>query len=160
MDYPPTVTDFKTRFDRDFVFGDGLDSVRDVDITNAIADAAPMVNQGLWSSTAEATTAYLLASAHYLVLNLQASGGPMARKVGAGANNRGGGVILSKNVGSIGLTYSIPESVQNSRILGPFMRTDYGQRYLQMIAPRLVGNVAVAGGFVESDVDVNDASQT
>jgi len=155
----PVASDFKSRFDRDFVYGDGLDSVRDKDINTALAGSVPRFNQNLWSSNDETTEAYLLLTAHILVMNLQAAGGPSARVLGKGVQSVGGGVIQSKSVGSVTVTYSIPESVQNSPVLSPYMRTEYGQRYLEMLAPRLVGNVSVVGGPVDSDVASGDASQ-
>ena len=154
MAFPPAVSDFKSRFTRDFIYGGavGGDQVSDVDIQNALNDAVPLFNQSLWSSTIETTTAFLFLAAHLLVMNLRPAGGLASINVGKGANAGGGGVVISKSVGSISLSYSIPMRIQNSPILGPFMRTDYGQRYLQMLSPRLVGNVQVVGGPVDSDV--------
>jgi hypothetical protein len=152
MAYPPAVSDFKARFTRDFQYSPGADQIVDADIQNALNDAVSLFNQSLWSSATETTTAFLFLAAHMLVMNLRPAGGPMAVNVGKGARSGGGGVVLSKSVGSVSLTYAIPQRIQNSPILGPFMRTDYGQRYLQMLAPRLVGNVAVAAGPVDSDV--------
>lgn len=160
MAYPPTVSDFKFRFVRDFKFSDGPDNVMDADIVNALADAVPLFNQSLWSSPAEISTAYLFLAAHMLVLNIQAAGGASAIKLGKGLGNTGGGVISSKSVGSLNVAYAIPERVANSPVLSQFMKTDYGQRYLHMVAPRLVGNVSIAGGPVDFDVAVGDASQT
>jgi len=157
MAWPPTTDDFRSRFDRDFVYGTGKECVRELDITNALADALPLFNTSLWSSSAQMKTAFLFLSAHLLVLNLQAAGGPSSRVTGKGAGNTGGGVIQSKSVGSVSLNYTIPESLANSRILSQFLRTDYGQRYLHMMAPRLVGNVSIARG---PGIDDEPNSQT
>lgn len=146
MAYPPTVADFKARFTRDFNYAEGKDSVTDSDITNALSDAIPLFNQSLWSSTIEKTTAYLFLTAHLMILNIQAAGGMQARNTGKGVRNTGGGVLQSKAVGGISVSYAIPERIANSPTLGPFMRTDYGQRYLSMIYPRLTGPVSIAHG--------------
>lgn len=157
VNYPPQVSDFQARFTRDFLYGDGLDKVTNNDIQNALNDAVPLFNQRLWSSPTETTTAFLFLAAHLLVLNLRPAGGLSALNVGKGTRSGAGGVVLSKTVGSISLSYSIPMHIQNSPILSQFMRTDYGQRYLQMVAPRLVGHVHIAAGPVDSDV-ANEAS--
>ncbi len=44
------------------------------------------------------------------------------------------------------VAYAIPEDVAKSPILGQYMRTDFGQKYLALLAPRLVGNVAIVSG--------------
>jgi hypothetical protein len=160
MAFPPTASDFKARFVRDFLYGVGSDAVTNGDITNALSDAIPLFNQSLWSSPTETSTAFLFLAAHLLVLNLRPAGGLAAVNVGKGARSGAGGVVISKGVGSVSLSYSIPMRVQNSPILSQFMRTDYGQRYLSMLAPRLIGNVTVAGGPVDPDVSINDAGQT
>ena len=146
MAYPPTIVDFKARFDRDFAFGEGKDYVRDQDVSNALADVVCLFNSSLWSSVQEKTSAYLFVAAHMMVLNLQAAGGLSARVTGKAVGNTGGGVVQSKSVGAVSVAYAIPESVANSRVLSQFMKTDYGQRYLQMLAPRLIGNVSLAQG--------------
>jgi len=146
MAYPATLENFKTRFDRDFNFGPGKEAVRDVDVNNALAEANSVFNEALWDSD-ESVVAFLFAAAHCLVLNLQASGGLSASELGQGAESRGGGVIQAKSVGGVSVTYVIPEHIAQSPILSQFMRTDYGQRYLQMLVPRLVGHGEVIGGW-------------
>ena len=157
MGYPPAVSDFQARFTRDFRYGVGGDFVTTSDIQNALNDAVSFFNQSIWSSPGETTTAFLFLAAHCLVMNLRPAGGLAAINAGKGARSAGGGVVIAKAVGSVSLSYAIPQRIQNSPILGPFMRTDYGQRYLQMLAPRLVGNVSVAAGPVDPDV-MNTAS--
>lgn len=152
MAFPPVAADFKARFVRDFVYGTGMNYVTDADIKNALSDALPLFNQSLWSSASETTTAFLFLAAHLLVLNVRPAGGLAAVNVGKGAGSGAGGVVLSKSVGGVALSYSIPMRIQNSPILSQLMRTDYGQRYLSMLAPRLVGNVSVAAGPMDSDV--------
>ena len=157
MAFPPTAADFQARFTRDFVYGVGGDSVTTGDINNALADATPLFNSSLWSSPTEQKTAFLFLAAHMLLMNLRAAGGLAAVNTNKGASAGAGGVVLSKGVGAISLSYAIPARIQNSPILGPLMRTEYGQRYLHMVSARLVGNVAVVGGFVDSDVQDSSA---
>jgi hypothetical protein len=159
---PPTVSQFTARFVRDFPYtSNGTDGVLSADIQNALNDAAPLFNPGLWSSTTESLTAYLFLTAHLLVLNLQMAGGLSARPLGKGVNNVGGGVVEGTSIGGISANYAIPERIRNSPILSQFMRTDYGQRYLYMLTPRIVGPVSVAAGFRDWDVEVPfDINQT
>ncbi len=86
-------------------------------------------------------------TAHLLVLSLQNAGGLSAPSSFQGAGSSGGGTIESKTVGSVSVTYAIPDRVKNSPILGQYMRTGYGQKYLQMLAPKIPGRrVVVVGG--------------
>lgn len=146
MSLPATVTDFKTQFDRDFIYGTGKETVRDSDITRALTEATSVFNSDLWSSD-ELKPAFLYAAAHFLVLNVQMAGGLAAAPSGKGVDNHGGGVTQSKSVAQVNIAYAIAEKFQNDPILSQFLRTDYGQRYLQMVSTRLVGNVAVVSGF-------------
>lgn len=141
----PTIAEFKENFDRDFSYGTGKETVRDSDITKAIRQANTLFNRDLWDNDAESNLAYLYAAAHFLVIDLQMAGG-----LGGfpnGAENRGGGVLISKSVGQVSVQYGIPQSVLESPTLFQFMRTDYGLKYLAMVSPRLVGHVAVAPGY-------------
>ncbi len=144
MSLPATVADFKARFVRDFRYGSGLETVRDADIQSALNEARSVFNPSLWT-TDETIPAYLYASAHFLVLNLQMAGGLGSSP--KGANNHGGGATASKSVGQVSINYAIAERFQNDPILSQFLRTDYGQRYLQMASSRLVGPGSVVCGF-------------
>ena len=145
MTPPITPADFKARFARDFLFvDDPTAGVVDGDITNAINDATLIFNPAMWSGSVELNTAFLMLTAHFLALNVQASGGIGLQ---AGLENAGGGPIESKSVGPISVTMSFPERWKNSPVLSPFLRTDYGIRYAQMAAPRLAGNIGVVAGF-------------
>jgi uncharacterized protein DUF4054 len=162
MAWPPTVAQFQARFTRDFNYnGSGTDVVTNNDVQNALNDGEALFNQSLWSSTTEQLTAYLFLAAHLLVLNIQVAGGLSARNLNEGVMSTGDGVIQSKGVGAINVSYRLPTRLADSAILSEFMRTNYGRRYLQMLVPRLVGNVQVVGGYVEPDVvNTGDASQT
>lgn len=147
MTFPATVSDFKSEFDRDFIYGAGLDTIRDKDITRAMTEGNILFNVRLWSSTDESKLAFLYLSAHCLVLSVQAAGGLTPKPSGLGVTNRGAGITQSKSVGQVSINYAIPQSVVDDPVLNQFMRTDYGQRYLQLVAPRLVGNIALFPGF-------------
>ena len=147
MTPPASVEDFKGRFVREFVFGATPDMVMDADVSVALTQASMVFNPGLWDDAASAKEAFLLASAHFVELNVQAAGGLSGVNLGKSVRSTGGGVIQNKSVGSVSIAYAIPERVQNSPILSPFMKTDHGQLYLQILAPRLVGNMMVAGRF-------------
>ncbi len=150
--FPPAVADFKAQFNREFVYGPSLAQVQDNDIQRSINEAWISFNPGLWDgvtalgSTTELNIAYLYVAAHYLVLNVQAAGGLSTVNRGRGVKSSGGGTIQAKSIGSVSLTYVIPEDIQNSPILGQYMRTDFGQKYLTLLWPRLIGNVAVVSG--------------
>ncbi len=152
MSFPPSVADFKAQFTREFVYGASLDKVQDNDIQRAINEASIAFNPGLWDgatplgSTTELNIVYLYLSAHFMTLNIQGAGGLSSVNRGRGVKSAGGGTIQSKSVGSVSVTYVIPEDIQNSPILGQFMRTDFGQKYLTLLTPRLVGNVALVSG--------------
>ena len=131
--------------DRDFIFGETTDKVRDKDITNALTQASMVFNEDLWT-TEEVKEAFIMAASHFVELNVRAAGGLSAVNMGRAVNSSGDGVIQSKSIGGVSVNYAIPERVQNSPTLSPFMKTNHGQLYLQMLAPRLVGNMVFLSG--------------
>lgn len=148
MPTPPavaTIAGFKTQFDRDFIYGKGKDAVRDTDIQRGLNEAAALFNAALWDSQ-ELPIAYYYATAHFMVLDIQAAGGLSSLPQGLGTENRNTGVISSKSVGQLSLQYGIPQSLIENPVLGQFMETSYGRRYLQIMAPRLIaGAITVSG---------------
>lgn len=90
-------------------------------------------------SVSEVQIAYCYLTAHLLVLSLQNSGGLSAPLSYQGAGSSGGGTVESKTVGQVSLTYNLPESVTKSASLSQYLRTGYGQKYLQMLAPKIPG---------------------
>lgn len=151
MSFPPSVADFKAQFNREFVYGSSLATVQDNDIQRAINEAGISFNPGLWDSsplgsTTEQTIVYLYVSAHFMTLNIQGAGGLSSVNRGRGVKSSGGGTIQTKSVGSVSVGYVIPEDISGSPILGQFMRTDFGQKYLTLLWPRLVGNVGIVSG--------------
>ena len=147
MPWPLAASDFQTYFVREFVYGVGRDQVMPADIARALAEAGVVFNEGLWLDEGEKKTAFLYLAAHYLVLNIQAAGGLLLQGSSKGIKSGGGGgVVQSKSVGSVSMTYALPQSIIESPILGQYMRTDFGQKYISLIYPRLVGNVKIVSG--------------
>lgn len=143
---PATVADFKTRFARDFKFGDGDDRVKDADIARAMSDAMTVFNPRLFS-VADGWVGFLNVAAHYVVVNIQAVGGLSADNDGLGVENQAQGLIASKSVNgiSIGLV-DPPEWVKKIPLLYQLWITDYGRKYVSMVQPKLVGNVHAVSG--------------
>lgn len=152
---PATVADFKAMFSRDFRYGAGLETVRDLDIQNALNAASPVFNPALFdvtpigivpNQTSEAMMSYLNASAHFLATALQAVGG--LGKIGGGVNSQGEGNVSGKSVGGVSINFSWPSSIVDSPALFQFTKTAYGQAYLQVLMLKLVGNVSAVLGEV------------
>lgn len=152
---PATVAQFEAQFSRDFVYGPGLDAVRPIDIQNALNTASSLFNPALFSTapigvppnlTSEALTMYLYCAAHFLVTSIQGVGG--LNKKGGGLNAQGEGVVASKGVGGVNVSFSWPSFVTDSPVLSQFQKTTYGQIYLQTLMTKLVGNGAVVLGEV------------
>lgn len=150
---PVTVSQFENFFSRDFVYGPGLDKVRPLDIQNALNVASGSFNPALFSTapigvapniTSEAIIAYLNCSAHFLVTSLQGIGG--LGKTGGGLNSQGEGIVASKAVGGVSVSFDWPSYIVESPALFAFTKTIYGQAYLQVLMSRLVGNVSFAIG--------------
>ena len=146
-----TVQQFKDRFYRDFTFAnqnptqpqplppDAFDVIQDIDIQNAYADTISVINQCLFPNETVITNAFLLLAAHNLCLNIKAAD--------SGINSKGTFPISSKSVGSVSVAYEMPEAYKNSALLAGYASTQYGQKYLNMVLPYLVGNVnTVFGG--------------
>lgn len=125
------------------VAGDPLAYVQPQDITNAFAEAQVVFNQELWGDDngtfANLILAYLYCTAHYLVNDL--------RTASQGVNSTGNFPVASRSVGSVSETYQIPDRFKDSPQLAFFTTTGYGQKYLSMMLPNLVGNIGhVYGG--------------
>lgn len=141
---PITVEDFKTRFDRDFLFGTTIDTVRDQDIEVAFSQGTMNFNEGLFDSD-EIEEAFSLISAHCLV-KLVTAGGGLKSSAGGGIKSSGSGAVASKSAGPLSVSYSLPGSLVNDPILSDLMTTGYGKMYLQILIPRLIGNVVSIKG--------------
>jgi hypothetical protein len=149
---PVTIADFKARFVRDFKYGSGPDRVMDSDINSAMADAMAVYNPTLFT-TDGGKVAFLYATAHFLVTNVQAAGGLGACNVGLGVENESEGVLSGKSVGGVSLNYiQPPDIVTKNPVLLQFWKTDYGQKYLAMLVPKLVGPFSAVLGRKDAGV--------
>jgi hypothetical protein len=98
-------------------------------------------------SVSEAQIAFCYLTAHLLVLSLQNAGGLGAPESFQGPASSGGGTVQTKQVGSVSIGYQLPDFVMSSPTLSQYMRTGYGQKYVQMLAPKIPGRrVMVVGG--------------
>ena len=124
---PTVATDWKE------ISNSGL--VSDLDITNAYAEACVSFNDKLFDAD-EMVLAYLYLAAHFLVNDLNAGG------------SEGGGVGLanSRSVGNVSESYSIPQAYLDNPQFAFLSKSSYGTKYLNMVIPRLVGNMASVCG--------------
>jgi hypothetical protein len=150
MTAPITIAEFKTHFVRDFEYGTqpSADSVSvtimDSDIQGGIDEANLLFNTELWPSVADQKTPFYQLAAHCMVRNIQSAGG--TNQIGQGVVSTGTSPINSKSVGPVSVSYTLPDKIVNNPALSFYLTTNYGQKYLQMVMPRLVGNIAIAGG--------------
>lgn len=135
-----TVADFKAFFVRDFPYGTDMDtSVLDADISKALLTAGINFNEGLWESQSSFSTSYLYLSAHYLVDSIKASSSGLASQYS--------GNTTSKSVGNVSESYQIPDLIKNTPWLAGLYTSKYGEIFLNLITPRLVGNVLTMPGW-------------
>jgi hypothetical protein len=138
-----TVADFKAHFTRDFTYYSGTgcerEAVTDADISKAFLEASANFNDGLFSADDICKLCYLYLTAHFLVVDFQ-----MAAQ---GLNSVGYNPVSSRSVGPVSEGYAIPEWVSKSTTLGQYTTTRYGQKYLALIRPLLIGNVGLAAGY-------------
>lgn len=135
----PSVADFKAFFDRDFPYGDDMDtSILDSDITKAFVFTNINFNPALFADQGSYNAGYLLLSAHYLVMNLRASS--------QGINGQFNFLQNSKGVGSVNEGFAIPQRVLDNPDWAVLMKTNYGAQFLQLILPQLAGQVYVVAG--------------
>jgi hypothetical protein len=139
---PITVAEFQSFFDRDFSFGATIADVRDKDITRAITDALVVYNPGIWPDTDMGKTAFYYLTAHQVVMNINAAGGP--GNPGQGINSGSSFAISSKSAGGLSAGYSIPASLLENPVVQGFIKTRYGQKYLDMALPYLIGVTGTA----------------
>jgi len=147
MASPIAIADFKAYFSRDFVYGTVCTTVTDADITKAIGEAAVIFNEGLWGAVTSQIVAYQLLTAHFLVRDLQMAGG--LSNSCQGATSMGTSPIQSKSAGPVSISYGLSQKVVDNPALNVFLATGYGQKYLQLLMPRLAGNVGVCFGATQ-----------
>lgn len=147
---PATLADFKLRFERDFKFGTGKDTVMDADIVNAMQDAMTVFNPALFSA-ADGWKGFLQLTAHFVRINVEAVGGLQAVPEGLGIENQAEQVLSSAGVSGVSKSYvDPPEFIKKIPLLLQLWLTTYGQKYVAMVQPKLVGNVGVVRGPVDA----------
>lgn len=129
----PTVADFKAQFTRDFPYGAAANQVNDSDISAAIIEAGVNFTQSLWGSQQEYSLAYLLMTAHMMVMALRGSSQGIAGQYEW--------LVSSKGVGSVSEGLSIPQKILDNPRFAMLTKTTYGARYLQLVLPRMIGQV-------------------
>jgi hypothetical protein len=129
----PTVTT-----DWDKITDDIYNYVLDADIEKAFTEAQVNFNQSLFGSDANIQLAYLYLTAHFLVVDL--------RRSSQGVNSKGDYSASSQSVGSVSESLHIPDKMANNPIFQLYTTTGYGMKYLNLVLPRLVGNVGVIRG--------------
>jgi hypothetical protein len=143
MAAPTPIESFKAYFDRDFEYGTDKKDVRDKDISKAIDQANLVFNAALWADSASAAIAFKFLTAHYLVKDIQMAGGLNAA-AGQGINSTPSFPINSKSAGQLSVSYTLPAEMADSAVLSQYLTTGYGMKYLQLLMPNLIGNVANA----------------
>lgn len=136
----PTITDFKNYFVRDFPYGTDPDTtILDVDIGNAQQQVLAFpINPGLYTDQNSYTLGFQYMTAHFLVQNIRASS--------QGINGQFNFLQAGKGVGSVNESFSIPERILHSPTMSMFTKTNYGMMMLQLVAPRIIGNLMSVRG--------------
>lgn len=114
------------------------DFIQDQDITNAFQEALIVVNHALFGSDAQVTLGFLYMTAHFLCNDINAARG--------GVNSTGRFPVAGRTVGSVSETYSIPAQYTDNPILAQYTQTAYGMKYLALVMPLMVGNMAAVRG--------------
>lgn len=129
------VAEFKTFFDRDFVYGTDIDTVRDSDIEKSISEAQAVFNNDLYPETSAAELAFKYLVAHFLVQDLNA------------ADTGGQSVFMqsSRSAGGISASLEIPEWMKSGE-MGFYATTYYGQKFLMLSKPYVDGAVFTVAG--------------
>lgn len=141
-----TVANFKTYFDRAFPYGATDAEIRDADIQKAFDQACAVFNPGIYPTFPSPATdlqqpeviAYLYLTAHYLVQDIK-----MGQQ---GLSSFGEFMVTSKSVGSVSVSYGIPEKFLNNPNFSYFITTTFGLKYLSLTTPYLVGNMTTVQG--------------
>lgn len=134
----PTIDDFKTYFVRDFVYGIDNTTVMDSDIGKAFGQTDINMNPALFGTQANFTLGYLFLAAHYLCMDLRMSS--------QGVAGQFSWLQTGKSVGNVSESLAIPPRVLENPMYAYFSKTNYGAKYLQMIWPKLSGQVFTVHG--------------
>ena len=113
--------------------------VTDNDIERAWKEALVSFNLELCGTDDDATIIFLYLVAFYLAYDLQlAAGGAFGQVVFP---------ATSVTVGSVSESYYVPQTYLENPVLGFYARNGFGLKYLNMIYPKLIGNVKAVAGW-------------
>lgn len=112
--------------------------ILDADLDKSYNQGRGAVNPEIFENTSVLSDAFYYAWAHYLVMDIRAAEG--------GIDSRFEGLISSKGVGGVSVGYSIPERFAKDPQFAYFAQTQYGQKYLSYVIPRITGVVKAVDG--------------
>lgn len=112
--------------------------VTDNDITKAMSQAKINANPRFGSNDDEKITIYLHLVAFYLVLD--------AKNANAGINASYTGIMASKSVDGVSVSYSIPQFLMNNPMYSIYAQNGFGLKYLSLIAPFLACTILFSPG--------------
>ncbi|RTL04660.1 DUF4054 domain-containing protein [Candidatus Dependentiae bacterium] len=138
---PPTVAEFKARFNRDFPYAPESDPtninyVCDSDIQTAINEAQINFNSGLFGDYA--TPIFMYAAAHALVISI--------RNSGMGLASQAKFALESTSAGGISISNNINDRFAGDPLFSEYLQSGYGKKYLDLVYPFTIGNVVVNCG--------------
>lgn len=144
---PPTATEFKAFFNRDFNYAPASDAtndkyVTDVDIDKAITEADINFSPGMFKNFSQSKVVCLYLAAFFLVVNIQNSQ--------RGLSSQANFPINSNSVQGVAIAVQIPERFLKDPFLSQFTQNGYGMKYLTFVLPYLVGNVRLMFGTTTS----------
>lgn len=135
----PTANDFKNYFVRDFPYGtDPNTSILDSDIEKAQGEAKFNFNSALAPDQDAFSMLFNYLTAHYLCIDLRAAS--------QGISGQYEWVVTSKSVGSVSEGLQVPERIMANPEFAMLSKTTYGGKYLQLILPKLSGQIFIARG--------------
>lgn len=132
----PSVSDFKTYFNRDFPYQPAGPPdlnlyIQDADIQKAIDITTIWINSALFTSQQFYTIGFMYLTAHNLVEAVKAWG--------QGAAGVYEFLVQSKAVGSVSVSFAIPEYVLRNPYFAMIMKDPYGAKYMELVLPYLTG---------------------
>lgn len=112
--------------------------ITDNQILAAEQEALTLYNSSLFSGVSAQRLGLCYLTAHFLVIDHWNSVG--------GVNSTPRFPSASRRAGEVSETVAIPAIIQNNPMYWMLMQTGYGNKYLMMVLPRLIGVCGVAGG--------------
>jgi hypothetical protein len=113
--------------------------VSDWQILGAFAEAEILYNSALLPTENAKKIGFLYLAAHYLSIDL--------RNIGNGSEAATGFPQKWRRAGEVAEDLLVPERLANNPILSIYLQTGYGQKYLGLILPSLVGNGSAVRGW-------------